>query len=77
MSHSYRKLISLLAVFYSKQHLEELFAKAVSLSSTAAPKDYLLNHMVCDFAETVKWWTKNQSYSPEEICHFFYETIPS
>ena len=62
---------------YFKQHLEKLFAKVVTISSIAAPKDYLLNHMVCDFAETVKWWTKNQSYSPEDICNFFYKTIPS
>ena len=30
----------------------------------------------CDFAETVRWWTKNQTYSPEEISGFFFETTP-
>lgn len=61
---------------YFKKHLEEIFSKVISASSSPAPKEYLLNHLVCDFAETVRWWTKNQSYSPEEICGFFYETIP-
>lgn len=61
---------------YFKKHLEKIFSKVISSYSSPAPKEYLLNHLVCDFAETVRWWTKNQSYSPEEICGFFYETIP-
>ena len=40
------------------------------------PKDYLLNHLVCDFAETVRWWMKNESYTPEEISGFFLATAP-
>jgi hypothetical protein len=30
--------------------------------------------MVCDFAETVRWWMKNENYSPEEISSFFTST---
>ncbi|MCR4867788.1 MAG: TetR/AcrR family transcriptional regulator [Lachnospiraceae bacterium] len=62
---------------YFKKHLEELFSKVIVAPSGTAPICYLINHTVCDFAETVRWWTKNQSYSPEDICSFFYETIPA
>ena len=63
------------AVFmgFMKQRLAELFAPAVS-KEAAVPYDYMLNHMVCDFSETIRWWTKNPRYSPEEISRFFFET---
>ncbi len=32
--------------------------------------------MVCDFAETVRWWMANEAYSPEEISRFFFSTTP-
>jgi hypothetical protein len=38
------------------------------------PRDYLLNLMVCDFAETVRWWMKHDEYSPEDISKFFFST---
>ena len=46
----------------------------VPASAYQAPYDYVLHHMVCDFAETVRWWTENRQYSPEEISAFFFET---
>jgi len=36
----------------------------------------MLNHMICDFSETVRWWTKNPQYSPEEISRFFFAATP-
>jgi len=36
----------------------------------------MLNHMVCDFAETIRWWARHSRYSPEEISAFFFETTP-
>ena len=44
---------------------------------TQIPREYLLNHMVCDFAETVRWWMRNDSYSPEEVSRFFLATTLS
>lgn len=41
-----------------------------------APEDYLLNHMICDFSETIRWWSRNPGYSPDEICNFFLENNP-
>ena len=60
-----------------KQHLKDLFSAVVRESAYHAPYDYVLNHMVCDFAETVRWWTVNREYSPEEISAFFFETTTS
>lgn len=65
------------AVFigYFKERLSELFEKSVQ-ESEQVPHDYMLNHMVCDFAETIRWWAKHSQYSPEEISAFFFETTP-
>lgn len=59
---------------YFKEYLERLFGSAVSTQETEIPQDYMLNHMVCDFAETVRWWMRNEAYSPEEISRFFLAT---
>ena len=40
------------------------------------PRDYMLNHMVCDFTESVRWWMKHEQYSPEEIAEFYLSTTP-
>ncbi|MBR3555733.1 MAG: TetR/AcrR family transcriptional regulator [Oscillospiraceae bacterium] len=61
-------------MFFFRQHLKELFSAMVPASAYQAPYDYVLHHMVCDFAETVRWWTENRQYSPEEISAFFFET---
>ncbi len=65
------------AVFmdFFKEKLKELFVPSLPKDS-AVPQDFLLNHMVCDFSETVRWWTKHGRYSPEEISVFLFETMP-
>ena len=65
------------AVFmgYFKERLSGLFAKAVR-QSQAVPYDYMLNHMVNDFAETVRWWARHSEYAPEEISAFFFAAAP-
>lgn len=65
------------AVFmgYFKEQLSELFKKSVKESETV-PYDYMLNHMVNDFAETIRWWARHSQYSPEQISAFFFETTP-
>lgn len=57
-----------------KTHLEKIFEGALQHDASGIPKDYLCNHMVCDFAETVRWWMKHPQYSPEEISGFFFGT---
>ena len=63
------------AVFmgYFKERFSGLFAQTVQQSKTV-PYDYMLNHMVNDFAETIRWWAEHSQYSPEEISAFFFET---
>ncbi len=61
---------------FFKDHLKSLFSRLGDPTGGAVPRDYLINHMVCDFAETVRWWTRNRSRSPEEISTFFLATTP-
>lgn len=61
---------------FFKEYLAELFKMAVEKENRGIPGDYMLNHLVCDFAETVRWWMKNDGYSPEEISGFFLKTTP-
>ena len=65
------------AVFmgYFKERLSQLFAGAVRDPGNV-PADYLLDHMVNDFAETIRWWARHRSYTPEEISAFFFATAP-
>ena len=57
---------------YFKNYLTEMFAKQTSKFVSAAPRDYVLNHYVSSFAETVKWWVeKDMSYLPEEIIEIY------
>ena len=59
---------------YFKEYLEQIFDGELDRSASDIPKEYMLNHMVWDFAETVRWWMNNVSYSPEEISRFFFRT---
>lgn len=59
-----------------KSHLERLFAGELDRHPTDIPRDYLLHHMVCDFAETVRWWMGREGYTPEQISRFFLSTTP-
>lgn len=59
-----------------KEQLKGVFAHSGLRPDSPVPHAYLLNHMVCDFAETVRWWARNSQYTPEEISTFFLETTP-
>ena len=61
---------------FFKEYLAVLFENVGEKGSADIPRDYVLNHMVCDFAETVRWWMRYDSYSAEEIAGFFMETTP-
>lgn len=61
---------------YFKEHLLRLFESALTEDCRGVPRDYMLNHMVCDFAETVRWWMRNGQYSPEQVSAFFLATTP-
>ncbi len=61
---------------FFKAYLVDLFTPSVRSVTRSAPEDYILNHMICDFSETVRWWSRNPGYSPDEICSFFLESTP-
>ena len=65
------------AVFmgFFREKLTALFSASIPKDS-AVPGNYLLNHLVCAFCETVRWWTKHRQYAPEEISDFFFRTMP-
>jgi len=61
---------------YFKEYVAKVFEGELDRTQTDIPKEYMLNHMICDFAETVRWWMKNSEYSPEDISRFFFSTTP-
>ena len=62
---------------YFKERLSEVFAEHRKPASDDVPDSYLLNHMVSSFAETVRWWLRdNPDYTPEEIAAFYLAVVP-
>lgn len=61
---------------YFKEHLADVFGGELEKYPSEVPKAYMLNHIICDYAETVRWWMKHPDYSPEEISGFFFSTTP-
>jgi AcrR family transcriptional regulator len=61
---------------FFKQYLSDVFADVLDPGLRDVPRDYMLNHLVCDFAETVRWWMRNDGYTPEQISGFFLATTP-
>lgn len=61
---------------FFKGYLIDLFTPSVRSVIRLAPEDYILNHMICDFSETIRWWSRNPGYTSDEICNFFLENTP-
>ena len=59
---------------YFRGHQNYLLTGAKTPYAASVPQDYILNHMVCDFAEAVQWWSGHTQYSPEDISSFFFAT---
>ena len=65
---------------YFKVHLREGFAREKHPCSYGIPPDYAVEHSVCWFAETVRWWMEAdrvENYSPEEVVEFFWHYMDS
>lgn len=61
---------------YFKSYLSEMFSDYVGKIHYQAPTEYVLNMMICSFAETVRWWiTGDKEYTPEQIAAYFMEFI--
>ena len=57
---------------YFKNHLREVFGRDSGPVPDGIPRDYAVEHSVCWFAETVRWWMDNEEYSPEEVTGLFW-----
>lgn len=61
---------------YFKGYLKQAFSEYISGGKCHVPDEYLLNHAVCSFCETVRWWlSKHEQYTPEEMAGFFMEVM--
>jgi len=59
---------------YFKEQLAQLFSKYLNELKVTAPADFVLNHFVGSFAETVKWWIgKRMEYTPEQTVRYYME----
>jgi AcrR family transcriptional regulator len=59
---------------YFKGYLTEMFSNYLYEIKVNAPADFVLNHLVGSFAETVKWWINNKmKYTPEETSRYYIE----
>lgn len=59
---------------YFREYLTEMFSKYLNEIKVNAPADFVLNHLVGGFAETVKWWIdKSMKYTPEETVRYYIE----
>ena len=57
---------------YFKKHLRVVFKDNVSVFKTDVPLEFLLNHLVGSFSETVMWWVKEgMKTSPEITVGYF------
>ena len=62
---------------YFKKRLREVFAEHLNPALSCVPEDYALGHMVSSFAETVRWWIRdNPGYTPEEVVAFYLAVVP-
>lgn len=61
---------------YFKEYLRTVFEKELDDNNLDIPREYMLNHTVCDFAESVRWWMEHEEYKPEEIGKFYLQTSP-
>lgn len=57
---------------YFKEHLRTMFESNISFFKTNVPREFLLNHLVGSFSETVKWWMQEgMKTEPEMIAKYF------
>ena len=68
--------VKIIFMNFFREYLKDLFLRYQEDFQTDVPHDYLLNHLVSSFAETVKWWMLGKErYSPEEVAGFYMKVI--
>ncbi len=57
---------------YFKDHLKAVFELYIDNFKMDVPREFLLNHLVGSFSESVKWWVQEGlTTSPEEMAGYF------
>lgn len=65
-----------LFIGYLKENLQVLFKMYLSDFKCNTPSEFLLNHLVGSFCETVKWWVSEQMQTPPEtVARYFLAVI--
>lgn len=61
---------------YFKRYIKDLFTVYLNEFNFTAPTEFILNHLVGSFVETVRWWIKlDMKYSPEELAKYYMAVI--
>lgn len=57
---------------YLKKHLRVMFEMYIDDFKMEVPREFLINHLVGSFSETVKWWiSEGMKTSPEMVAEYF------
>lgn len=57
---------------YFREHLKKIFLLHIDIFKSDVPREYLLQHLVGGFCETVKWWMREgMRTSPEQTAGYF------
>ncbi|MBR3594239.1 MAG: TetR/AcrR family transcriptional regulator [Clostridia bacterium] len=57
---------------YFKRHLRAIFELHIDSFHINVPKDFLLNHLVGSFSDTVRWWMREgMKTPPERVAGYF------
>ncbi len=60
---------------YFKRHLHTMFEKFIDIFKVDVPREFLLNHLVGSFSETVMWWIKEGMITPPESVAAYFMAV--
>lgn len=60
---------------YFKRHLHKTFEDFIDIFKVDVPREFLLNHLVGSFAETVMWWIKEEMKTPPESVAAYFMAV--
>ena len=57
---------------YFKEHLRRIFLLHTDDFKSPVPREFLLNHLVGSFSETIRWWLREgMKTPPEKVASYF------
>lgn len=55
---------------YFREHLAQVFERETDRVPANVPRSYYLNHLVCGFADTVRWWMENECDPKDAVSYY-------